>query len=245
MSTINPSVMAQCISPVYFMIILVIVGFSYHLIRNQEYKDTLIASVVMGIILGLIFNSSYDLLKTVFGDLIFILLIVLGGFIAVGVKKLLEGYINWNSNNQSYEFPENQLGSDRWWDRESPRVQATVITVACLISLMLIIPTVSILSTAQESVLLTLETPTSGEIELDDVKNKKDEDVILTFDNTSKFILKGYSEDNATVKITATELGIYNQTVHLDSSNNFTYKFIVPKNVSLSEIEIEASKLEN
>jgi len=242
MSTINPSVMAQYISPVYFMIILVLVGFVYHLIRNHEYKDTLLASVVMGLILGLVFNTNYDLLKTFSGDLIFILLVAIGGFLAVSLKKIVDGNIHWNSNDKFYEFPENQLKGDGWWYGQNPRIQAIMIMMVCLFCIILIIGAVSILSAVKEPVKISLETPISGEIKFGDVKNKKEENFFLTFDDTTEFVLKGSSENNATVKITVMELGIYNQTVPLDSNNNFTYQFSIPPNGSISKIIVEATK---
>ena len=241
MSTINPSVMAQYISPVYFMIILVLVGFVYHLIRNHEYKDTLLASVGMGLILGLVFNTSYDLLKTFSGDFIFILLVAMGGFLAVSLKKIVDGNILSNSNGLFHEFPENQLKSDGWWYGHNPRFQAIMIMMACLFCIILIIGAVSILSTVKEPVKISLETPISGEIKLDDVKNKE-EAIFLTFNNTTEFVLKGSSETNATVEITVRELGIYNQIVPLDAYNNFTYKFSIPSNGSISKIMVEATK---
>ena len=64
----------------------------------------------------------------------------------------------------------------------------------------------------------------------------------LTFNDTTEFVLKGSSETNATVKITVRELGIYNQTVPLDSHNNFTYKFSIPPNGSISKIIVEVTK---
>lgn len=47
---------------VYFLLFIVLIGFAYHLIRNKEYKDTLLASVIIGLIFGLILVPVDDLL---------------------------------------------------------------------------------------------------------------------------------------------------------------------------------------
>lgn len=76
------------IYPIYSLIFLFLIGFVYHLIRNNEYKNTLLASIIIGFITGLIFNST-NLLEWIERILISIILVIIGGLMAVCLKKLL------------------------------------------------------------------------------------------------------------------------------------------------------------
>jgi len=108
------------LSPAYLLILLVFIGFLYHLIRNREYKNTLPASIIIGIILGLVFNSGGSLRFLLVETLIFIVLVILGGFLAVGFKKL-------RITNETENFNElkNELeGHKKWWTDKTPKIQA-------------------------------------------------------------------------------------------------------------------------
>lgn len=243
-NTVTTSTEVHIISPVYFLLFLVLMGFIYHLIRNKEYKDTLLASIIIGFIFGLLFNTSFDLLKTVTGDLMFILLVIIGGFVAVSVKKLLKDSII----KESYKTPETpQNVAKIWWDKLNPKVQTIIIIGACLLCLVLITSTFALLNPVEDQfpvgdhVQLKLDPSLSSEIKLADI-NDKEGTILLISNNTTEYTLKGSSESDATIKITASELGIYNQIAQLDSNNNFTYKLNIPTNVSLTEITVEATK---
>jgi hypothetical protein len=60
--------------------------------------------------------------------------------------------------------------------------------------------------------------------------------------NTNQCVLNGSSEVNATVRITSSDLGIYNQVIPLDTRNRFIYKLEIPKNVSIIKITLNATK---
>ncbi len=179
-STITTSTEVHIISPVYFLLFLVLVGFIYHLIRNREYKDTLLASIIIGFLFGLIFNTSFDLLKTLKGYLIFIILVIIGGFLAVSLKKLIK--------NNTIETPETPSKSYRkWWDKQGPRVQAIIVMGICLLSLILITSTYYPSNSVEEQVQLSLDTPLLNEITLEDIHNKGGM-VLVMSNNTIEYI---------------------------------------------------------
>lgn len=242
-STITTITEVQIIPPVYFLIFLVLIGFLYHLIRNNEYKNTLFASIIIGFIFGLIFNTSFDLVKTIIMDLIFIILVIIGGFLSVGLKKFSN-----NSKTENYNFtPQKPLESYNWWNKENSRFKSLIIVIICILSLILIISAFSILNTSDshvssgDHVQLKLDPPLSSEVKLADVVNDKEGTVLIMSNNLTQYTLKGSSEPNAIVKITANEIGVINQTVPLDENSNFTYNLNIPQSVSIIKITVEAS----
>ncbi len=60
--------------------------------------------------------------------------------------------------------------------------------------------------------------------------------------NTTEYVINGSSESNATVSVSSEDLGIINQTIKLNSENEFSYKVNVPKNVSEIKVRFDASK---
>jgi hypothetical protein len=101
---------------VFATVFLVSLGFIYHLIRNNEYKDTLRASIIIGLIISLLsilrgemeFNSlSYNLI-TIQWTLFIFIMVIIGGFIAVGLKKLS----NKNSMKEFQESPQEKRSND-------------------------------------------------------------------------------------------------------------------------------------
>jgi len=60
--------------------------------------------------------------------------------------------------------------------------------------------------------------------------------------NTNQCVLNGSSEVNATVRITSSDLGIYNQTIPLDAENKYAYNLNIPSNVSIIKITLNATK---
>lgn len=228
------------ISPVFLLIFLVLLGFMYHLIRNKGYKDTLIASIIIGFILGLIFNTSPDLVKTLKADLFFIILVIIGGFLSVSIKKLANSS---NTKQNDTPTPKKPLKIYSWWNKQKPKSQAIIITIICLFSLIIITSTYSLSNPVKDPVQLTLYPDIySGEINLEKTFNNNKGNVFFMTSNTTKFTFNGSSEPNTTVKITVNELGIYNQSVQLDPNNNFSYNLSIPKNVSVIEIAVEATK---
>lgn len=243
-STITTVKEVQIIPTVYFLVFLVLIGFLYHLIRNNEYKNTLFASILTGFIFGLIFNNSFDLVKTVVMDLIFIILVIIGGFISVGLKKLIN-----NSNKKNYNFaPQKPLKSYNWWNKQNPIFKTIMVMVICILFLILIIGAFSILNTGEshvssgDHVQLKLDFPLSSEVKLADVVNDKEGTVLIISNNLTQYTLKGSSESHATVKITTNEMGIINQTVPLDENSDFTYNLNIPQSVSIIKITVEATK---
>lgn len=87
---VTGSVHYYTLSPVYMLLFLVLVGFIYHLIRNNEYKDTLLASIIIGFIFSLLVNPATNLPSFLKWTLIIIILVISGGLLAVGLKKLLK-----------------------------------------------------------------------------------------------------------------------------------------------------------
>lgn len=227
------------ISPIYLFLFLVLVGFIYHLIRNNEYKDTLLASIIIGFILGLIFNTNLDLVKTVIGDLISIILVILGGFISVGLKKLVD-----DSTEEQYDVSNAKtIEKLKLWDKQNPKFSAIIIIIICFLSLILIISPYSLSNPVKDPVQLTLSYDlNSSDIELEDTLNDRYGNVIIISNNTTKFKVRGSSEPNTIVKITVNELGIYNQTVQLNPNNNFSYNLSIPPSVKMVNITAEASK---
>jgi len=79
-------------SPVYGLVFFFLIGFIYHLIRNNEYKDTLPASIIIGFIIALLAASAtwFDDLIILWWNLAIIILVIMGGWAAVAMKKLLK-----------------------------------------------------------------------------------------------------------------------------------------------------------
>jgi hypothetical protein len=223
---------------VYFLLFVVLIGFAYHLIRNKEYKDTLLASVIIGLIFGLILVPVDDLLLYFLTYGKFIALVILGGFLAVGFKKLIKN----SAIERSSETPGTpSKGYKKWWDKQNPRVQAITICIASLLGIALVISAVYLLTPLENPVLLGLEfTPSNGFINV----NYTDEGDMIVFvaNNTTQYVLEGSSEANATLKITSNDLGIYDQNIPLDAENRFTYKLDLPENFSSIEVTLNATK---
>ena len=90
MNGINITGSSQIIhlSPIYFFVFIVLIGFIYHLIRNNEYKETLPASIIIGIIISSMSASTTSMLSGLRDTLILVVLVVVGGLLAVGLKRL-------------------------------------------------------------------------------------------------------------------------------------------------------------
>ncbi|MDI6817830.1 MAG: hypothetical protein QMC87_00635 [Methanothermobacter thermautotrophicus] len=229
---------AYYLSPAYLLIIVVSVGFIYQLIRNQEYKNTLLSSTIIGIIITLLLVPLDNLMYFFFHMGKFVALVILGGFLAVGFKKLRI----MKETENFYAFLENESeGHRKWWSSESPRSQAIAICSASLLGIVLIISTVCLLNPAESSVLLGLNfDPSNGFVNAGYTDNG--EMIVFVANNTTQCILNGSSEVNATVRISSSDLGIYNQEIPLDTRNRFIYKLKIPKNVSIIKITLNATK---
>jgi hypothetical protein len=168
----------------------------------------------------------------------FIALVIFGGFLAVGFKKLR---VMDNTEN-FYELPENESEDQRkCWSGQSPRSQTITICSASLLAIVLIITTVYLLTPVENSVLLGLDfNPSNGFVNA----NYTDNGVMTVFvaNNTTQCVLNGSSEINATVKITSSDLGIYNQNIPLDTRSRFIYNLEIPKNLSIVKITLNATK---
>ncbi|BDZ69348.1 hypothetical protein [Methanobacterium ferruginis] len=242
------------ISPTLTIILLVFataflisVGFIYHLIRNNEYKDTLRASILIGLIISLLsilrgemkFNSlSYNLITIQWTLFIFIMIIV-GGFIAVGLKKL-------SNKNLMKEFQESaekrSKDPKKWWDKQSPRTQAKTILIACLLCIILLNSAFYYFNPFNGQVKLGVTCPPYKN--QTDIEGAMKEGTIVIFisNNSTQYTLKGISETETTVKITSSDLDIYNQTIPLDANGNFTYDLNIPMDVNKIKIKLEATK---
>lgn len=238
MSTVTTSMEAHILPPVYFLLFLVLVGFTYHLIRNKGYKDTLLASIIIGLIFGLIFNTSLDLVKTLTGYLIYTILVIVGGFLSVSLKKLVNSSIT-----DHHDTPAPEALKTNWWDKQNPKFKSLIIIIACLLSLILITSSYSLANPVKDPVQLTLHFDSnSSEINLEETLKEKYGNYIVISKNATKFKLMGSSEPNAAVKFTVNEFGIYNQTIQLDPNSNFEYNLSIPQNVSLFNVTVGATK---
>ncbi len=226
------------ISPVYLLIITTLIGFIYHFIRNQEYKNTLLSSTIIGIILTILFVPLDDLIYLFLQIGIFVVLVILGGFLAVGFKKLR--IINETEN--FHDFLENKSkGHRKSWSSRSPRNQTITICSASLLCIVLIISTIYLLTPVENSVLLGLDfDPSNGFINANYTDNG--EMIVFIANNTTQCVITGSSEVNATVKITSSDLRIYNQDIPLDGKNRFIYKLDIPENISNIKITLNATK---
>jgi hypothetical protein len=109
------------------------------------------------------------------------------------------------------------------------------------LGIVLIISTVCLLNPAESSVLLGLNfDPSNGFVNAGYTDNG--EMIVFVANNTTQCILNGSSEVNATVRISSSDLGIYNQEIPLDTRNRFIYKLEIPKNVSIIKITLNATK---
>jgi len=221
---------------VYFLIFLVLIGFLYHLIRNREYKNTLPASIIIGIILGLVFNSAGSLRFFLVETLIFIVLVTLGGFLAVGFKKL-----RITNETENFNELENELeGHKKWWNNKTPKIQAITIIGACLVCFILITGTICLFNPVENSVEFEIHTIPD---DLEDMNyTDNGEAIFIVAKNSTQYALEGSSEAGATVTITSDDLGIYNQTILLDAENKYAYNLNIPSNVSIIKITLEATK---
>lgn len=226
------------LSPAYLLIIVVLTGFIYHLIRSHEYKNTLISSSIIGIIFTVILVPFDDLMYFFLQMGMFVALVIFGGFIAIGFKKLRV----MNETENIYELLENESeGHRKWWSDQSPRNQTITIFSVSLLGIVLIISAVCLLTPSENSVLIGLDfDPSNGFVNANYADNG--EMIVFVANNTTRCALNGSSEVNATVKITSSDLGIYNQEIPLDARNRFIYKLEIPKNVSIIKIALNATK---
>jgi Ca2+/Na+ antiporter len=225
------------LSPAYLLIIVVLIGFIYHLIRNQEYKNTILSSTIIGIIFSVILVPIDDLMYFLLRMGMFVVLVIFGGFLAVGFKKLRI----MNETENFYELENKLEGHRKWWSDQSHKSQTITICITSLLGIVLIISAVCLLTPVENPVQLDLEfTPSNGFINA----NYTDDGEMIVFiaNNTTQCVLTGSSEANATVTITSNDLGMYNQTVPLDPDGNFAYNLDIPQNVSIIKISLEATK---
>lgn len=234
---------------VFIAAFLVSVGITYHSIRNNEYKDTLRASIIIGFVISflLVFRSdkefsslSYNLRMIQWILYIFILVMV-GGFIAVSMKKLANEY----KMKEFQESPpeKDSENSKNWWDKQNPKTQAITVLSTCLLCIILLTGVMYLLNPFEGQVKLGITfTPSyANETEVNESMNEG-KTVIFISNNTTQYTLKGVSEADATVKITSSDLGIYNQTVPLDADGNFAFNLNIPMNATKIKIELEATK---
>lgn len=229
------------LSPVYFLLFLVLVGFIYHLIRNEEYKDTLLASIIIGLIFGLLLDNNPDLIIKLINVLLFIIMVIIGGLISVSLKKM-------TNNTTKKQHDTSNQDSGKIHELNKQKTKYIAIILICILSLILFSGFLSlsnpIRDPVQDPVQLLISIHTTNGTELEGPLGYNEDTIIriLIPTNTTKFTLNGSSEANATVKITTKELGIYNQTVHLDPDNTFAYTISIPQNVSFINVTIEAIK---
>lgn len=232
---------------VFATVFLVSLGFLYHLIRNNEYKDTLRVSIIIGLIISLLsilrgemeFNSlSYNLI-TIQWTLFIFIMVIIGGFIAVGLKKL-------SNKNLMKEFQESSpekrsKDSEKWWEKQSPRTQAITVLSACLLCIILLNSTFYIFNPFEKQVKLGITLPSfTSQAEREEAL-KENTTIVFINNTTTRYILKGVSEPGATVKVSSNDLNLFNQTMPLDSDGNFTYNLNIPLDVNRITIEIEAT----
>ena len=225
------------LSPAYLLIIVVLVGFIYQLIRSQKYKNTLLSSTIIGIIITLLLVPLDNLMYFFLHMGKFVALVILGGFLAVGFKKLRIT----NEKENFHELPKNESeGHRKWWSGQNPRNQTITICSASLLSIILIISTVCLLDPIENSVGLEIHSIPDGLKDMNYTDNG--EVIFIIAKNSTQYDLKGSSEAGATVTITSGDLGIYNQTILLDAENKYAYNLNMPSNVSIIKITLEATK---
>ncbi|MCC7550986.1 MAG: hypothetical protein KO316_05690 [Methanobacterium sp.] len=245
---------------IFTAIFLVSVGFIYHLIRSNEYKDTLRASIIIGFVISLLailsnnrtFNSMSYNLEVIQKTLFILISIMIGGFIAVGLKKLS----NANKMKDLQESPPKNYSKikEKWRNKQSPKTQAIIVLVSCLLCLILLIGTAYLFNPVKNSVESTvnlgLGSSSVNEVISMNYTDNAEGFIIIIPNNTTQFTLNGYSEANATVKITSNELNLYNQTLPLDLNDplfeggiySFNYEINIPENVNVIKITLEATK---
>lgn len=259
-TTYSSSPILALIVLVFTVTFLVAVGFVYHLIRNQEYKDTLPASIIIGFVISLLFilwgdmafdSVSYNL-KVIQNTLFFIISVMIGGFIVISLKKLAHGDKVKESQESSPE--KGSKDSKKWWNKQSLRTQSTLILISCLLCLILLIGAVYLLNPVNNSVEsgvnLGLGSSSVNEVISMNYADDAESFIIIIPNNNTQFTLTGYSEANATVKITSSELNLYNQTIPLNTSTQlfeggiypFNYKINIPENLNIIKITLKATK---
>lgn len=251
-TTITTHGLSPTLTIVFLVLIaafLVSVGITYHSIRNKEYKDTLRASIIIGFVISFLFvlrsnmefNSFSYNLRVIQWILFIFILVMVGGFIAVSMKKLANEY---KMEEFQESLPEKDSeNSKNWWDRQNPKTQAITVLSACLLCIILLTGVMYLLNPFEGQVKLGI-TFTPGYTNETEVNEAMNEGIIVIFisNNTTQYTLKGVSETGATVKITSSDLGIYNQTVPLDADGNFAYNLNIPLNATKIKVEVEATK---
>ncbi|BDZ72027.1 hypothetical protein [Methanobacterium petrolearium] len=225
---------------VFTVAFLVVVGFIYHLIRNKEYKNTLPASIIIGFVISLLFILGSDMafdsvsynLKVIQNTLFFIISVMIGGFVAVSLKKLVYGDKVKESQESSPE--KSSKDSEKWWNKQSLRTQSVIILISCLLCLILLIGAVYLFNPVKNSVEskvnLGLSSSSVNEVISMNYTDDAEGFIIIIPNNTTKFSLTGYSEANSTVKITSRDLNLYNQTMPLDLNDPLFEGGIYPFN---------------
>lgn len=91
---VETTVTEYTISPIYPLILFFLIGFIYHVLKSKEYKDTLLLSCILGLIDGILFNPETSVptnwIIWIGWLLIIVTVIIIGGLIAVYLKKRLK-----------------------------------------------------------------------------------------------------------------------------------------------------------
>lgn len=91
-ATVTTTTTTYEISYLYILAFFLLVGFLYHYIKTKEYRKTVKGSILIGSVLGGIYGveSTLSILVILIWILGGIILVLMGGLIAVALKKILK-----------------------------------------------------------------------------------------------------------------------------------------------------------
>ena len=91
---VSTTVTEYAISPIYPLIFFFLIGFIYPILKNKEYKDTILLSCILGLIDGILFNPETSVptnwIIWIGWLIIVVMIVIIGGLMAVYLKKRLK-----------------------------------------------------------------------------------------------------------------------------------------------------------
>lgn len=120
-----------------------------------------------------------------------------------------------------------------WWSKQTSGVKAITLIGGCCVGLLLIIFIVGFLAPDNNLTEITIdgdEYDAAGESHID-------------IDNdTTEYVIKGSTESNATVDVTAESMDVTDKPLKLGANNTFEFKVKIPKNAGKVKVVFDAAK---
>jgi hypothetical protein len=120
-----------------------------------------------------------------------------------------------------------------WWDKQTSGVKAITLIGGCCVGLLLIIFIVGFLSPDNNLTEITID---------GDVVDVTGESHIDIDNDTTEYVIKGSTESNATINVTAESMDVIDKPLKLGANNTFEFRVKIPKKVSEVKVVFFATK---